>query len=152
MNTFVFLLFFVPLTLCVLPTPGEHFYQLDRPEGTRSFYVWVPKSYTGSVPYPIHFSWHGLGDTCQNYGPAVGFQQLAESYHFLYVYPCATNGMLGTGWNAGTCCLQPTTVDDVAFARSMLDLLVQSFNVDKGRVWSSGFSNGGMCFALDCDV
>ena len=139
----IILLLTLSLSLSI-PTPGQHSYTLSRPEGTRTYYVWIPKSYNGTIPYPVHYSWHGLGDSCENYGPAVGFQQLSETYNFLYIYPCATNGLIGTAWNAGTCCLQPTTVDDVGFARAILDQMKTDFNVDGDKIWSSGFSNGAM--------
>ena len=53
--------------------------------------------------------------------------------------------LAGNGWNAGTCCLQPTSVDDVAFARSIVAALASGgVRVDSGRVWVAGFSNGAM--------
>ena len=61
--------------------------------------------------------------------------------------PCGTEGWIGTGWNAGTCCLQPTTVDDVAFTRAIVSALVeqqQRLNLDPTRIWVAGFSNGAM--------
>ena len=51
----------------------------------------------------------------------------------------------GDAWNAGTCCLQPTTIDDVAFARSMVAALSAAHvRFNSSRVWVSGFSNGAM--------
>ena len=58
---------------------------------------------------------------------------------------CVVGLLAGNAWNAGTCCLQPTTVDDVAFARAMVSALSSGgVRFDSSRVWVSGFSNGAM--------
>jgi len=106
--------------------------------------VYVPANYTGAKKVPLHFTWHGLGDSCDNFIQATGFEPFADSNDFLLIVPCAMNGLLGAAWNAGTCCLQPTTVDDVAFARGMVDYMSQNCAVDNSRIWASGFSNGAM--------
>lgn len=132
-------------------TPGANKMSLQRPEGDRTFYVYVPKIYNPSSAVPVVFAFHGLGDSCDNFGPAIALDTYAEQMNFLYVYPCATTGLLGSAWNAGTCCLQPTTVDDVAFTRAMIDTLRQTFNVSK--IFSTGFSNGAMFSErLACEV
>jgi poly(3-hydroxybutyrate) depolymerase len=124
--------------------PGQASYTIQRPEGTRTFYVWVPKSYDGSAAFPVIFSFHGLGDTCLDFGPETGLQSLSETYNFLYVYPCGYPGLIGNAWNAGTCCLNPSSIDDVAFTREMLNTLNSNYHVNSSRVFASGFSNGAM--------
>jgi poly(3-hydroxybutyrate) depolymerase len=125
--------------------PGEHSFEIDRPEGTRSYYVWVPNSYANSSDnFPVHLSFHGLGDSCYNFGHATGLISFAESHNFLFVYPCGSDGLIGTAWNAGTCCLFPSEVDDVGFARAIVQKMQGDFRVDTTRVFASGFSNGAM--------
>jgi poly(3-hydroxybutyrate) depolymerase len=105
-----------------------------RGAGTRTYYAWVPKVYTnGSGPVPLLFAFHGLGDDCLNFGPAVGargasrgcgltrrggtgFQEVAEQKNFIYVYPCSTSGILGSCWNAGMCCCAGENVDGACYA------------------------------------
>jgi poly(3-hydroxybutyrate) depolymerase len=125
-------------------TPGQAAYTIQRPEGTRDFYVWVPKSYDGTQPFPVIFAFHGLGDDCLNFGPATGLQDLSETQNFLYVYPCGYPGLIGNAWNAGTCCLNPSAIDDVAFTREMLQTMQTNYLVDAKRVFVTGFSNGAM--------
>jgi poly(3-hydroxybutyrate) depolymerase len=125
-------------------TPGQQQYVVNRPEGPRTFYAWVPKSYDGTTAFPVIFSFHGLGDDCLNFGPATGFQDLSETRNFLYVYPCGYPGLIGNAWNAGTCCNTLGNIDDVTFTKDMLALMVQNYNVDLNRVYVSGFSNGAM--------
>lgn len=60
------------------------------------------------------------------------------------MYPCGHPGIIGTGWNAGTCCLRGSEVDDNDFAKKMITTLQANFRINKTRIFSSGFSNGGM--------
>lgn len=123
--------------------PGQHLFNVSRPEGTRYYYVWVPKSYDASRPAPLYLAFHGLNDNCLNFGHATGFIQFAEENGFLFVYPCGTIGLLGIAWNAGVCCLPFNTVtDDFAFASTVVSNMKGAFNVDAGRVYAAGFSNG----------
>jgi poly(3-hydroxybutyrate) depolymerase len=126
--------------------PGENKFTITRPEGTRTFYAWVPKSYNIShpSPFPLHLSFHGLGDTCQNFGRATGLRDFTETHNFLFVYPCGSQGLLGTAWNAGTCCLAPSSIDDVGFAKDIVSFMQKNFAVKDENIFASGFSNGGM--------
>jgi len=124
-------------------TPGQNQYSVQRPEGTRTFYVWVPTGYNGTVPLPLIIAYHGLGDDCTNFGPATGLQELSESSLFLYAYPCGWPGLLGNAWNAGTCCnlIGP---DDVAFTKDIVSTVQSNYNVDNTKIYAAGFSNGAM--------
>jgi poly(3-hydroxybutyrate) depolymerase len=155
----------VPTYYPVVPEigPGANSFQISRPEGLRSFYIYFPESYFSSkAEYPVLFAYHGLGDTCEDFGPATNFSWYADNLpapdamnssqntilpnatSFIYVYPCATTGWIGTAWNAGTCCLQPTSVDDVAFTSAMISFIELNFRVDSTRFFAAGFSNGAM--------
>ncbi len=44
-------------------------------------------------------------------------------------------------------------IDDVGYARVMLDDLARQFNIDKKRVYATGISNGAMmCYRLACEL
>jgi len=131
-------------------TPGQQEYNIDRPEGTRTFYVWVPKSYNGTGAYPLIIAFHGLGDDCTNFGPATGLQDLSETSNFLYAYPCGWPGLLGNAWNAGTCCnlIGP---DDITFAKDIVNTVQTNYNLNLNKVYAAGFSNGAvMAEILGC--
>jgi len=133
--------------------PGQNMFTIQRPEGVRTYYVYVPMAYNSSTPSPVLFAFHGLGDQCADFGPATGFQELSEELNFLYVYPCGTDGLLGVAWNAGTCCLDGSPIDDVMFTRLIVQDLQKNFNVDALRVYISGFSNGAfMSEILTCQA
>lgn len=124
--------------------PGEYQYELPRPEGNRTFWVWVPNSYNGSA-VPLVFTFHGLGDECYRFGHATGMVDKAEAEGFILVYPCGTpGGFFGveTAWNAGRCCMEGSPIDDIAFARDMVNFMTTNWAIDSARVFSTGFSNG----------
>lgn len=77
---------------------GEIKYTLIRPEGERYYYVYIPRSYTSEQSVSIHISFHGLGGDSQSFAASTGFNELAEIYNFIHVYPHATDGFLGPGW------------------------------------------------------
>jgi len=130
---------------------GEYTYQMQRPEGTRTFWAYVPTSYDGSVPYPLVFTFHGLGDDCYSFGHNTGMVDQAEHSKFILVYPCGYPGLLGTAWNAGTCCV--SGIDDIGFVRAMVAYMEQNWNINRARVYTTGFSNGAfMTEVLLCQV
>jgi len=124
--------------------PGANKFTIKRPEGTREYYVWVPKNYNPNINNTVIFSFHGLGDECTTFGRRTGFMDMSEKYGFLFVYPCGSNGALGVAWNAGTCCLRWSSTDDLQFVRLMIGQIRTDFRVNASRVFSTGFSNGGM--------
>jgi len=78
---------------------------------------------------------------------------VAEANNFLFVYPCGFKGLLGVAWNAGTCCLRGSKVNDVNFTLTMITEIKENFHVNASRIFSSGFSNGGMMTeVLMCQV
>jgi polyhydroxybutyrate depolymerase len=134
--------------------PGEYQMTMQRPEGTRTYWVYVPQNATQSN-IPLLFAFHGLGDDCYDFGHNTGFIPLADQYGFILVYPCGTNQILvGPAWNAGTCCLDPSTVDDVEFTRLMIANVTATFpQIDTSNVFVSGFSNGAfMAEILACEI
>jgi len=137
----------------LIPSPGEQHYTVTRPEGDREYFVWVPKSYDGSVSFPLVLSFHGLGDYCQSFGSEVGLRELSEQYNFLFAYPCGYPGLLGNAWNAGTCCLNPSTIDDVQLTRDIVQNMNSDYNINSSRIFACGFSNGAMMSeTLACDA
>jgi poly(3-hydroxybutyrate) depolymerase len=137
---------------------GEYQYQMSRPEGQRTFWAYVPKSYDGSKAVPLVFTFHGLGDDCYSFGHNTGLIDQADDNNFILVYPCGYPGLLGNAWNAGTCCLDGYPIDDVQFTRNMVKYMQANWNIDSSRVFTTGFSNGAfmteilLCNASDVFV
>jgi polyhydroxybutyrate depolymerase len=65
-------------------------------------------------------------------------------------YPDGVSGTNGTGWNLGPCC---TTVDDVAFAKALVQDVAKVACIDLKRVYAVGYSlGGGMVHVLGCNA
>ena len=82
-----------------------------------------------------------------------GMSSKADANGFIVVYPqgIATPGINFTHFNAFQ--LAGPEPDDVAFASAMLDALTVQLCVDQTRVFSTGFSNGGlMSVRLACSL
>jgi polyhydroxybutyrate depolymerase len=67
---------------------------------------------------------------------------VTDERNAIVVYPQGRQN----GWNAGTCCGSSSTlgIDDVGFAMAMLDEIETAYCVDPKRIYSAGFSAGGM--------
>lgn len=105
----------------------------------------MPQSYFNSKePYGLVFAFHGLTGVCTEFGPSRGFIQYTDSLKFIFVYPCGYKGILGTAWNAGTCCLRGYNVDDNDLTKKMITQMQANFRINSTRIFATGFSNGGM--------
>ncbi len=117
---------------------------------TREYIMYLPAGYTPSAQMPLLLCLHGLGDTPANF-QGVGFDAIADLEGFIPVYPAALGSFLGNAWNSGT--PLNTTVDDVGFLSTLIDSMVVNYNVDPSRVYSTGFSMGGiMSNRLGCEL
>jgi polyhydroxybutyrate depolymerase len=111
----------------------------------------VPPSYDASKGAMLVVNYHGFSSNAAEQVALTVMNPVADSTGFIVAYPDG----LGSGWNAGTCCteLQPPNVDDVQFTKDLLALIESEYCIDPGRVFATGFSNGGfMSHELACDM
>lgn len=104
--------------------------------GVRYLIAYVPAGLR--LPAPVVIDMHGAGGQALTHRTVGNFQSWANGGNFLLITPQGTDG-----WNAGTCCGSATNnnVDDVGFIRTLVDSLP---NINRGRVYAVGLSNGGM--------
>lgn len=140
--------------------PGD--YALSMPYGghTRLFRVYVPASYTSSVPAAMVLSLHGGGGHMDYQANDAFYGQISQSEQagFVAVFPNGYSklpgGKLAT-WNAGHCCgsARDEQVDDVGFIRALVARLRTQLAIDPQRIFANGMSNGGMmAYRLACDA
>jgi polyhydroxybutyrate depolymerase len=118
----------------------------------RQYRVHVPASYKPEVPAPVVFCFHGLGQEGVMFC-LTGTDLVAKSDEagFILVMP---NGYANS-WNGGTCCGDAASqkLDEVGFVHAMFDEISKHLNLDLGRVYATGLSNGGyMSYRMACEA
>lgn len=122
----------------------------------RPFEIHAPPSYRADRPAPLLLLLHGY--TANGVSQEVYFQvqKLAQQHGFLYVAPDGRTNRAGERfWSAtDACCdLDRQGGDDVEYLRSVLRQARARYNVDPGRVFVLGHSNGGfMAYRLACEA
>lgn len=132
---------------------GENKLTISRPEGERTYYVYLPAFYSAKANLPLVFGWHGLGDHAENFSTATKLKAYAETYNYIYVYPEGKTAesveiISSSGFNAGACCFMGKarkTINDFDFLKAIFaDLAAKNVVYDSERTFSTGFSNGAM--------
>jgi poly(3-hydroxybutyrate) depolymerase len=121
---------------------GSTPYTLSISGTTREYYVNVPAAYNPSQPTRVIFAWHWLGGNARNItggggfgGAYYGLKSRIPDAIYIAAEGLGDNGQ--TGWaNTGG--------RDIAFLKAMLEWLDTNYCVDKGRIFSTGFSYGGI--------
>lgn len=115
----------------------------------RKYLVHAPPSYTGQTALPVVFDFHGLSGNGSQQKALSQWDKVADAEGFIVVYPDG----IDKAWNAGLCCTEDKSIDDVAFVRAILAALHADACIDRRRVYASGCSNGGgMSYKLACDA
>jgi poly(3-hydroxybutyrate) depolymerase len=138
----------MPSTGCGKAPPASNRYSIDVSGTMREYILRVPTDYDQNQPYRLVFAWHPLGGSAQqtagngNSG-YYGLQGVAGDAAILV----SPEGLLQNGnrgwWN--------TNDGDIAFLRAMLDRFEAEICIDQGRIFSTGFSFGGMMsYAAGC--
>lgn len=133
--------------------PGDKQMMLKSGGMDRTFDLHVPAKYDASKPVPLVFLWHGYTMSAKAIEDATHFAAASDARGFILVVPEGTGS--NKGFNAGACCgtAPANKVDDIAFTKDMLANVTASFCVDPKRVFTTGFSNGGMfSYRLACEL
>jgi poly(3-hydroxybutyrate) depolymerase len=120
--------------------------------GTEREYVLdVPSDYDANQPYRLVFVWHPLGGSASQVvnGGYDGLESLSNG-SAIFVAPNGLEGQTptgisGRGW-------YNVDGDDMAFLQAMLDHFNENLCIDQARIFSTGFSFGGMMsYAIGCE-
>jgi len=144
--------------------PGRHTLSLSVEYLERTYIVHVPPGYNSKKQIPLVVMLHGGGGTANAAMVETGWAEKGDTAGFLAVFPnamardpsrrssFAANPQL---WNDGSDRFYPgqKAPDDVRFISAMLDDLSARFNVDKRRIFVTGFSNGAsMSFRVGAEL
>jgi polyhydroxybutyrate depolymerase len=127
--------------------PGDSNGTIDVGGMTRNYILHVPPGYTGDEPVPLLVDWHPLTQSAQFQRTSSGYAQVADREGFIVAYPDG----IDNAWNIGPCCTRSRDVDDLGFARALVDKIKSQACIDPKRVYAAGFSmGGGMSHFLGC--
>ena len=104
----------------------------------RTYYLHTPKSYRPDRQMPLVLMFHGSHGSGNSIAHVTRFNDLADKQGFIAVYP---NGIDHYWSDAGD--VSPN-VNDVSFVTALIKHLEQIRNIDRQRIYATGFSNGGM--------
>ena len=148
---------FLGILLLLILSVAIAFRLADRTNGRlisagekRTYLLYVPKSYDPSRPAPLVITIHGFVQWPANQMHISRWNDLAEEYGFLVVYPAGTR--FPKRWRTGALPgLQQDPSADIQFLSDLIDKLERDFNIDASRIFANGLSNGGgMSFLLAC--
>ncbi len=108
----------------------------------RKLLIHFPPSFSQGLPLVIVL--HGGGGNKENVNKVTNFSAVADSENFLVAYPDGIDNQWNDGREYKTLFKKQSDADDVGFISSMIDYLIEKYNVDSNSVFVCGISNGGM--------
>ena len=113
---------------------------IDVADASREYILELPEDYDATRPYRLIFAWHWRGGTAEEV--ANGFYGLQQRAEGSAIFVSAEG--IDAGWaNPGG--------SDIAFLDAMLARLQGDLCIDQSRIFSTGWSYGGMMsLAIGC--
>ncbi|KAK3333447.1 ferulic acid esterase [Cercophora scortea] len=131
-------------TSCTGKTPVAVNRVTDHFIGKRTYKLFIPPTYSPSVPAPVILSFHGRTKTADR---QLALDKLTSPFFnndTIVVYP---NGINNT-WEG----VPLVTTDDRGFTAAILDTLEREHCIDTARIYATGKSQGGgLVGQLACD-
>jgi len=139
----------------VCPTPvlaaGDTTMTLQMGSSKRSYLLHIPSVYRGATPAPLILDFHGIGSSGSDERDTSPYPAVTDPEGVVMAFPDGVVGPAGTAWNVGHCCV--TGVDDVAFAKAVVESVQRIACIDPARVYAVGvLTGGGMVYKLACDA
>jgi poly(3-hydroxybutyrate) depolymerase len=119
-------------------------FSVDVAGTTREYILALPDDYDPSRSYPLIFAWHPAGGSAQQVatgfgGGYYGLSRLANGSAIFVSAEGIDQGWANTGGR------------DITFLKAMLDRFESELCIDESRIFSTGFSYGGMMsYAIAC--
>jgi polyhydroxybutyrate depolymerase len=114
---------------------------------TRHYLLYVPEAPSGSLV----LAFHGGGSTATQLQRVTGLDVLAERERFILAYPEAFERSWAAG--VGGTAAEKQGVDDVGFAKAVIEDIAKTHTLDRTRVFATGLSNGAiLTHRLACEA
>ncbi len=131
--------------------PGESTHSITHAGTQRDYLLYIPQSFDPGRPAPVVLVFHGFGMQAKEMIRITGFNDQADADGFVVVYPQGDGD--DRAWNGGDCCGMAARdqVDDVGFVSALIEDLATMIDIDRRRIFATGFSNGAiMSYQLAC--
>lgn len=122
-------------------------------QGTRTYSIYKPKSISGLNQQKALLSLHGGGGNAEIQAQISLLNTIAHQQGFFVAY-LNGRGLIQT-FNAGSCCgfAKTNNLDDTFYVEKVIEDLVTKDQIDSDKLYSTGFSNGGMMtYRLACEL
>ena len=117
----------------------------------RRYLLHVPESYRLTAPVPLVITIHGYAEWPAHQAQISHWNDLADHYGFIVVYPAGTGFPLR--WRTSGKVNDKGSMEDFFFLRDLIDQLEKDYNIDPKRIYVNGFSNGGgMTYLAACKL
>lgn len=150
---FLLISLWIYLYLMVLPNIGRESISFDDIQ--RYYRVHAPDDLDQIKPVPVVFVFHFRRGNAWWMEQVTQMNRVADEHGFIIVYPEGTPESAERSWadGSGRYAADAAGVDDVSFTLFLLESLTTEYNLDLGRVYAAGFSNGGMLtYRLACEA
>jgi len=135
-----------------VPGPGDFTRVLAFDGRTRTYLLHVPPDIGSNASPPLVLAFHGVPSGPQEIRSITGFDALADREGFVVAYPQAVDDW----WTGCANCNSQAfllNIDDVGFVRALIRQIEADVDIDLGRVYAAGFSNGALFTQrLACDA
>lgn len=122
--------------------------------GNRPAKIILPRDYDDAKKYPVLVMLHGYASTGDRQTRYLGFDKHVDEKQFILVIPEGKKDKLGfQHWNATDACCDfyHSNTNDAKFLMSLVDELIEKYNIDSDRIYFTGHSNGSfMSYAMAC--
>lgn len=132
---------------------GDHRRSIELDDQTREYLVHVPATLDLSRPVPLLIAFHGVPSNALFMQRISELDAVAATEGLVVAYPEASRS---GDWNhscrdcSGAGALE---YDDVAFTERIIEKMSLDMQIDRGRVYATGFSQGAlMAFRVGCEL
>ena len=108
----------------------------------REYLLYVPEKYRETEGLPLLLVLHGRLETGDTVMRGTAFNQIADQKGFAVAYPYGIKKSWADG--RGAVPADKKGVDDVRFISTLIDSLIAQYNIDSGKVFVCGYSNGAI--------
>jgi polyhydroxybutyrate depolymerase len=125
-------------------TPGDHEFTIASANGlTYRYTVVVPSTVVAGKKAPLAVVWHALWSNPEETRGLTHIDATMAAHSVISVHPRSPD----QAWDVGTCCTNYVLGrrrDETVFVKELLKDVESKVCVDTHRVYTAGFSNGGM--------